>query len=107
MRGQSSLMQLDGWNWQRCFSCGLALECMFHGRVVGLNKKRFGGEWRSPEQQRKANAEARDAVLAMFFETAETYHKARIAGTQDLVDPALGSNARTVQWRYEAVCTCQ
>ncbi|CUS48661.1 MAG: putative amidohydrolase [Idiomarinaceae bacterium HL-53] len=82
VRGQSSLMQLDGWNWQDALVAG-SLGMHVSWPRVGLNNAWW--EWRSPEQQRKANAEARER-LGDVFETAETYHKARIAGTQDLVD---------------------
>jgi len=82
VRGQSSLLQLDGWHWQDALVVG-SLGMHVSWPRVGLNNAWW--EWRSPEQQRKANAEARER-LGDVFATAENYHKARAAGTQSLVD---------------------
>lgn len=82
VRGQSSLMKLDSWNWRD------AIEVSPNGMHVtwprvGLNNSPW--ERRSPEQQRQAQQEQREQ-LKTLFETAKVYHQARESGAQQRVD---------------------
>ncbi|TRW50040.1 amidohydrolase family protein [Aliidiomarina halalkaliphila] len=82
LRGQSSLMQLDGWNWQDALEQG-PLGMHLTWPRAGLNTAWW--ERRSPEAQRKANEEQIER-LKDTFKTAQTYHQAREAGAQKRVD---------------------
>ncbi|RTE87541.1 MULTISPECIES: amidohydrolase family protein [Gammaproteobacteria] len=82
VRGQSSLMHLDGWNWQDALQLG-SLGMHVTWPRTGLNNAWW--EWRTPAQQREANAEAR-RELQDVFTTAEAYHHARTSGNQDRID---------------------
>lgn len=82
VRGQSSLMKLDSWNWRD------GIEASPNGMHVswprtGLNNSPW--ERRTPEQQRKAQQEQREQ-LQQLFSTAKVYHEARESGAQTRVD---------------------
>jgi imidazolonepropionase-like amidohydrolase len=71
--GRSSLMQLDGWNWQDALvKADLGVHLSWPR--VGINTAWW--EQRSPKQQHKANAKAM-TELKESFEQAKVYHKAR------------------------------
>lgn len=82
VRGQSSLMHLDGWHWEDALEVG-SLGLHLTWPRVGLNNAWW--EWRTPEQQRKENAEAREELKDVFA-TAEVYHRARETGNQERTD---------------------
>ncbi|WP_194755376.1 amidohydrolase family protein [Aliidiomarina indica] len=82
VRGQSSLMQLDGWNWQDALEKGPVGMHLTWPRA-GLNTAWW--ERRSPEAQRKANEEQLER-LRDTFNTAKAYHQARLAGALNRVD---------------------
>ncbi len=82
LNGQSSLMQLDGWNWQNALvksSVGMHLTWP----RVGVNKSFW--EKRSPEKQKKDNAKARKQLTEMF-ETIKAYAKARDNNPEQAID---------------------
>lgn len=82
IRGRSSLMHLDGWHWQDALEQGPVAMHVTWPRA-GLNTAWW--EQRSPAEQRRANAAAREQ-LKTVFETARAYHHARRAGVHQLVD---------------------
>ncbi|RUO22657.1 amidohydrolase [Aliidiomarina iranensis] len=82
VRGQSSLLKLDSWNWRD----GLEqsdLGIHLSWPRVGLNTAWW--ERRSPEEQKQAQARQREE-LAEIMETAEVYHGARESGVQTRID---------------------
>lgn len=82
VRGSSSLLNLDGWNHRTALEEGdIAMHISWPR--VGLNTAWW--ETRSAEEQRKANAEQRDA-LKEAFTTARAYYDAREAGHQRTED---------------------
>lgn len=82
VRGNSSLLNLDGWNHRTALEEGdIAMHISWPR--VGLSTAWW--ESRSPEEQRKANAEQRDA-LKEAFTTARAYYDAREAGHQRTED---------------------
>ncbi len=82
LTGQSSLMQLDGWNWQDAL---VKAQTGMHLRwpSVGINK----GFWerRPPEKQKEANEKAFKDLKATF-ETIKAYTKARDADNNHPID---------------------
>ncbi|RUO35274.1 amidohydrolase family protein [Aliidiomarina sanyensis] len=82
LRGQSSLMQLDAWNYRDGLEAG-PLGVHLTWPRAGLNTAWW--ERRSPEAQRRANAEQLE-TLKETFALAEAYHKARDAGAQNRID---------------------
>ncbi len=74
--GRSSLLQLDGWTYE---DAGERLNVGVHVNWprVGLNTAWW--ERRSPEEQRKANAEARKNLEKTFVQ-AKAYYDAKLAG---------------------------
>jgi len=82
LNGQSSLMQLDGWNWQDALvksSTGMHLQWP----RVGINKAWW--ERRSPEKQKEANEKA-NKQLRDSFKVIKAYAKARDEDKNQLVD---------------------
>jgi len=74
--GQSSLMQLDGWNWQD------ALVAAEEGVHINWPRTYVVDTWwerRSAEEQRKANAEALQKLKQVFAD-AKAYYDAKRAG---------------------------
>lgn len=82
VRGQSSLMKLDSWNWQDGLEQG---DLGVHITWPGASLNNAWWERRSPAAQRKAQAEAR-TQLADILETAKVYHEARNRGVQTRID---------------------
>lgn len=82
VRGQSSLMKLDSWNWQDGLEQG---DLGVHISWPGASLNNAWWERRSPAEQRKAQAEAR-TQLADILVTAEVYHEARNRGVQTRID---------------------
>ena len=82
VRGQSSLMKLDSWNWQDGLEQG---DLGVHITWPGASLNNAWWERRSPAEQRKAQAEAR-TQLADILATAEVYHEARNRGVQTRID---------------------
>lgn len=80
--GQSSVLELDAWTWE---DGAQALDIGVHINWprVGLNTAWW--ERRSPEEQRKANAEARER-LEKAIADAQAYATAKAAGTLDRTD---------------------
>ncbi len=74
--GRSSLLQLDGWTYE---DAGERLNVGVHVNWprVGINTAWW--ERRSPEEQRKANAEARKNLEKTFVQ-AKAYYDAKLAG---------------------------
>ncbi|RUO55326.1 amidohydrolase family protein [Pseudidiomarina homiensis] len=74
--GRSSLLQLDGWTYE---DAGERLNVGVHVNWprVGINTSWW--ERRSPEEQRKANAEARKNLERTFVQ-AKAYYDAKLAG---------------------------
>jgi imidazolonepropionase-like amidohydrolase len=82
LNGQSSLMQLDGWNWQDALvksSTGMHLRWP----NVGINKAWW--EKRPAKKQKEANEKAQ-TELKKLFETMKAYAKARDQDKNQLVD---------------------
>ena len=82
LNGQSSLMQLDAWNWQDAISqanTGMHLRWP----AVGINKAWW--ERRTPEKQKKANQKAAEQFKEMFDQIL-AYDKARQADKDHAVD---------------------
>lgn len=82
VRGQSSLLKLDSWNWQDGLEQG-DLGIHVSWPRAGLNNAWW--ERRSPAEQRKAQAEQR-SELSDIMETAKVYHEARDRGVQTRID---------------------
>lgn len=80
--GRSSLLQLDGWTYEDAAE-RLNLGVHLNWPRVGINNAWW--ERRSPEEQRKANAEARKQVEAAFIQ-AKAYHDAKQAGALNGTD---------------------
>lgn len=82
LTGQSSLMQLDGWNWQDAL---VKAQTAMHLRWpnVGINKAFW--ERRSPEKQKEANEKALKE-LKQIFEAIKAYAKARDADSNHPID---------------------
>ncbi|MDX1706122.1 amidohydrolase family protein [Pseudidiomarina sp.] len=76
IRGRSSLLQTDGWTFE---DAAEALDMGVHlsWPRVGLNTAWW--ERRSPEEQRKANAEALKKLHGAFID-AQAYYEAKLAG---------------------------
>jgi imidazolonepropionase-like amidohydrolase len=82
LNGQSSLMQLDGWNWQDALvKSGTGMHLSWPS--VGINKAFW--ESRTPEQQKKAQAKAAKQ-FASTFEQIKAYAKGRDADSTQAVD---------------------
>lgn len=80
--GQSSLLQLDGWNWQDSLVSG---ELGVH---VSWPRTYIVDTWwerRSPAEQREANAEALERLKRVFAD-AKAYYDAQQAGLNGEVD---------------------
>jgi len=82
VRGNSSLIKLDSWNWQDGLEAGEVGIHLSWPRA-GLNTAWW--ERRSPAEQRKAAAEQREALNEVFVK-AQAYHEGRVAGTQRRTD---------------------
>ncbi|EGN74335.1 amidohydrolase, imidazolonepropionase [Idiomarina sp. A28L] len=82
VRGQSSLLKLDSWNWQDGLEQG-DLGIHLTWPRVGLNNAWW--ERRSAAEQQKAQSEQR-SELSDIMETAKVYHEARDRGVQTRID---------------------
>ncbi|RUO38086.1 amidohydrolase [Aliidiomarina shirensis] len=82
VRGQSSLLKLDSWNWQDGLEAG-DLGIHLTWPRAGLNNAWW--ERRSAAEQQKAQAEARDEITEIM-ETAKVYNAARESGVQNRID---------------------
>jgi imidazolonepropionase-like amidohydrolase len=82
LNGQSSLMQLDGWNWQ---DATVKAQTAMHLRWprVGINKAFW--EKRPPEKQKEANEKALKQLFDTF-DTIKAYAKARDADPSHPID---------------------
>jgi imidazolonepropionase-like amidohydrolase len=82
LNGQSSLMQLDGWNWQDALvKAGTGMHMSWPS--VGINKSFW--ESRSPADQKKAQQKAAKQFTATF-EAIKAYAKARDADNTQPID---------------------
>ena len=90
--GQSSLMHLDGWNYQDALVSGEMGVHVSWPRTYVINT---WWERRSPEEQRKANEEARKELMKVFAD-AKAYFDAKKSRQRHRYGSALGSNARAV-----------
>jgi imidazolonepropionase-like amidohydrolase len=82
LNGQSSLMQLDGWNWQDATVKPRTAMHLSWPRT-GINKAFW--ERRSPEQQKEANEKALKQLFTTF-DTIKAYAKARDADPDHPID---------------------
>lgn len=74
--GRSSLLQLDGWTYE---DAGERLNVGVHVNWPRVGISTSWWERRSPEEQRKANAEARKNLEQTFVQ-AKAYYDAKLAG---------------------------
>ncbi len=82
LNGQSSLMQLDGWNWQDALvKANIGMHLRWPS--VGINKAFW--ETRTPEKQKEGNQKAAKQ-LKDTFEKIKAYAKARDEDKTQLVD---------------------
>lgn len=81
--GQSSLMQLDGWNWEDAtVQSGVALHINWPNASVKASPY---GPAKKPEELAKANAEALDK-LYQYMDSAKAYQQAKQAGQISQLD---------------------
>ncbi|PWK44424.1 amidohydrolase family protein [Pleionea mediterranea] len=82
LNGQSSLMHLDGWNWQDALvKKGTGMHLRWPR--AGINKSFW--ETRTPKKQKEDNAKALKQ-LSDTFEQIKAYHKARSANANAAID---------------------
>lgn len=82
VRGNSSLMNLDGWNHRDALT---RADVGMHVSWPAVGLSRSPWERRSPQEQRKAQQEMRD-LLKETFTTARAYYEAKEAGIQQRED---------------------
>jgi len=83
LMGQSSLMQLDGWNWEDAtVQSGVALHINWPN--VSVKASPYGPK-KKPEELAKANAEALDK-LYQYMDSAKAYQQAKQAGQISQLD---------------------
>ena len=82
LRGQSSLVQLDAWNWQDAL---VKEQTGMHMSWPSMNINKAPWEKRSAEKQREAQQKALSAIDEAFT-AIKAYHKARNADKKTPVD---------------------